>query len=148
MILDLDFNTIITGVVIVVTGSLVVATGRYLWSKKPWIALRLRRSGTKPKAAIARINTQPRRAGGIPPHVFTGRALIDGQIVADGVMVEAQIGGEVRGSAVVVDGKYNIAVKAGNGYEVRFFVDGLPVDEKGEWMMGGASMRDLFIMRT
>ncbi len=80
---------------------------------------------------------------GIPPHVFTGKAMVDGQPAPEGTMVTAMIGDTKKGSGTVMDGKYSLAVKAGDGTEVSFMVGDAMVMEKGEWMMGGASMMDL-----
>ena len=80
---------------------------------------------------------------GIPPHVFTGKAMVDGQTAPDGTMVTAMIGEDKKGSTSVMDGKYALAVKAGDGTEVSFMVGDAMVMETGEWMMGGASMMDL-----
>ena len=80
---------------------------------------------------------------GIPPHVFTGKAMVNGQTAPDGTMVTAMIGNAEKGSGTVMDGKYALAVKAGDGTEVSFMVGDAMVMEKGEWMMGGASMMDL-----
>ena len=80
---------------------------------------------------------------GIPPHVFVGKAMVDGQSAPDGTMVTAMIGDAEKGSGTVMNGKYSLAVKAGDGTEVSFMVGDAMVMEKGEWMMGGASMMDL-----
>ena len=79
---------------------------------------------------------------GIPPHVFTGKAMVDGQTAPDGTMVTAMIGEDKKGSTTVMNGKYALAVKAGSGTEVSFMV-GDAMAGTGEWMMGGASMMDL-----
>ena len=98
-------------------------------------------------SALALLLTLPALAygqgTGIPPHVFTGKAMVNGQTAPDGTMVSAMIDGQERGSVEVMDGKYALAVKAGNGTEVSFMVGDAMVMEKGEWMMGGASMMDL-----
>ncbi len=80
---------------------------------------------------------------GIPPHIFTGRVRIDGQIAPDGAKVEARIDGVLKGSAVVMRGLYTVAVKMGSSGRVCFFVENHPTCGEVEWLIGGASMKDL-----
>ena len=84
---------------------------------------------------------------GVPPHIFTGYASIDGQMAANGVRVEARIDGVPQGTATVMNGLYTLAVERGSSDRVYFFVDGCPTLVDAKWLAGGASMRDLDAQR-
>ena len=84
---------------------------------------------------------------GIPPHIFTGHASVDGQTAANGLKVEARINGVPRGTATVMDGMYSLAVEGGSSDLVRFFVDECPTPGETKWLAGGASMIGLDAQR-
>ena len=84
---------------------------------------------------------------GVPPHIFTGYASVDGQTAANGVKVEARIDGVPRGTATVMQGQYTFAVERGSSERVRFFVDGCPTPTDAKWLAGEASMIDLDAQR-
>ena len=83
------------------------------------------------------------QGSGFPPHVFVGKASLDGQAAPEGTNITAIIGDQQKGSAAVMNGEYAMAVKAGSENQVRFIVGGVPAMETGDWTMGGASMIDL-----
>ena len=82
-------------------------------------------------------------AQSLPPHIFVGHAMMDGNDARDGTVVTAMIGEEKKGTTTVMDGMYTLPVNAGAGTEVSFMVGDMSVMEKGSWMQGGATMMDL-----
>ena len=82
-------------------------------------------------------------AQSLPPHIFVGHAMVDGNDARNGTVVTAMIGEEVKGTTTVMDGMYTLPVNAGAGTEVSFMVGDMSVMEKGNWMQGGATMMDL-----
>ena len=96
-------------------------------------------------AALALLLTLPAvaYAQSLPPHIFVGHAMVDGDDAMDGTVVTAMIGEEVKGTTTVMDGMYTLPVNAGAGTEVSFMVGDMSVMEKGNWMQGGATMMDL-----
>ena len=82
-------------------------------------------------------------AQSLPPHIFVGHAMVDGNDARNGTVVTAMIGEEVKGTTSVMDGMYTLPVNAGAGTEVSFMVGDMSVMEKGSWMQGGATMMDL-----
>ena len=96
-------------------------------------------------AALALLLTLPAvaYAQSLPPHIFVGHAMVDGDDAMDGTVVTAMIGEDVKGTTTVMDGMYTLPVNAGAGTEVSFMVGDMSVMEKGSWMQGGATMMDL-----
>ena len=82
-------------------------------------------------------------AQSLPPHIFVGHAMVDGDDARNGTVVTAMIGEEEKGTTTVMDGMYTLPVNAGAGTEVSFMVGDMSVMEKGSWMQGGATMMDL-----
>jgi hypothetical protein len=95
--------------------------------------------------ALALLLTMPAAAyaQAVPPHIFVGQAMVDGDDAMDGTIVTAMIDEEVKGSTTVMDGWYTLPVRHGNGTEISFMLGSMNVMEKGSWMQGGATLMNL-----
>ena len=81
-------------------------------------------------------------AQSVPPHIFTGMVMVDGDEPADGTVVTAMVG-EMKAMSTVMNGMYTVPVNGTPGAEVSFMVGEMSVMEKGEWMQGGATKMNL-----
>ena len=84
-------------------------------------------------------------AQGVPPHIFVGHAMVDGDEAMDGTIVTAMIGEDTKGSDTVMDGRYTLQVKQGEGTEISFMVGSMKVMEQGSWVQGGTTLMDLMV---
>ncbi len=83
------------------------------------------------------------QGGPAPPHIFHGFVTVDGAPPPDDTPVQAFIAGEIKGSGLVKDGHYLLAVGQGDGEAIVFTVGGVPAPETGRWEFGGATVLDL-----
>ncbi len=95
--------------------------------------------------ALALLLTLPAAAYAqtVPPHIFVGQAMMDGDDAMDGTVVTAMIDEEVKGSTTVMDGRYIMPVSHGSGTEISFMVGSMKIMDKGSWMQGGTTMMNL-----
>lgn len=78
------------------------------------------------------------------PHVFVGRATIDGSYPPAGTSVTAVISQQVKGTTTVkADGTYSMVVAQGNGTSIQFFIGSAKAAQTGSWEFGGATDLDL-----
>ena len=88
--------------------------------------------------ALALLLTLPAAAyaQSVPPHIFTGMVMVDGDEPADGTMVTAMVGEEVKGMSAVMNGMYTVPVNQGSGTEVSFMVGEMSVMGEGRMDAG------------
>ncbi len=85
----------------------------------------------------------------IPPHAFVGRAIIDGEAVREGVVVNAWVEGQDVGSTTTVrGGTFTILVSQPedsdfDGEIIFFTVGELVADSTAVWHQGGAKILNL-----
>ena len=80
----------------------------------------------------------------IPPHVFIGRAVLNGLEALVGTVVTAYIDGVVQGSTTVRDGgSYTLVVNKGTGTSRTFKIGSLDAAETSTWEQGGGTVLNL-----
>ena len=77
----------------------------------------------------------------LPPHVFVGIALLDGEAVPDGTTVTAWVDDDEVASTTVGGGSYTLVVDQGDlsfaGKTISFRVDGNDAGQAATWTQGG-----------
>ena len=80
----------------------------------------------------------------VPPHVFAGTAVVDGNHMANGTPVTAWINGDTVGESVVDGGTYTLLVvqptgRSFDGKQISFKIGNLEAHEVGYWAQGGGT---------
>ncbi|MFH1608381.1 MAG: hypothetical protein ABIA78_04580 [archaeon] len=79
------------------------------------------------------------------PHAFHGTVkYTNGESIPNGYIVTGKIGGEVRGSCVASDGKYDLIV-TGPGGEVKFYIQGEETEESYDFEVFEITELDLIV---
>lgn len=79
----------------------------------------------------------------LPPHVFIGKATIDGELAPPGTIVAAFVGGNEAGKGLVLDnGQFTILIPFPNQI-VSFSVGGFDTGQTAPTEVGGADVIDL-----
>ncbi len=79
-----------------------------------------------------------------PPHIFTGRATVDGAPAGEGIVVTAWVDGLELARAPLTQGSYVLlAPQPVTGQTLSFAIGDLPAEETATWTPGGASLLNL-----
>ena len=80
----------------------------------------------------------------VPPHIFVGRAMIDGSYAPPGTLITAVISNDIKGRTTIGDsGFYLIVVEQGNGTHINFIIGSNKAGPAALWEQGGTTILDL-----
>lgn len=90
------------------------------------------------------LNLSAKSGGSSPPHIFIGKAKVDGRSAPAGTLVTAYIDGLPQGASTVKsDGSYTLPVHRGKGARIIFKIGNLTAHQSATWQQGSASVLDL-----
>ena len=90
------------------------------------------------------LNLSTSSGGSSPPHIFIGKAKVDGRSAPAGALVTAYIDGVPQGASTVKsDGSYKLRVNQGEGASITFKIGNLTAHQSATWKQGGANVLEL-----